>query len=461
MRPGLLNLASLKRERYRRRPVEWLDERLGEFAWSKQREILNSVRDNRRTVVRSCHGAGKSFISSRCAAWWLDTHEPGEAFVVTSAPTAPQVRAILWREIGRAHARGGLPGRVNQTEWFMPMDGGAREELVAFGRKPADTDPTAFQGIHARYVLVIFDEACGIPTDLWNAADSLISNDDSRILAIGNPDDPATEFAEVCKPGSGWNVVGISAHDTPAMTGEFVPEHVKPLLVGKTWVEEKLRRWGETNPLYRSKIMGEFPPTTDGGLFQPAWIRAAQERSLVASEPVELGVDVGAGGDRSVICVRRGPVARIISADTNPDTMQTCGHVIATLREQGAAVAKVDPIGVGRGVVDRASELGAPVFGVNVGEGAEDNEAFENLRAELYWGLRERFQDGAIDIDPDDDDLAAELLSLRFERSSRGRLKIESKIDMQKRGVHSPDRADALMLAFAKGYSGPAGSLFL
>lgn len=457
---GSLDLSKIRREQYRRDPCRWVDDVLGEFIWSKQREIMESVRDNRRTTVQSCHEAGKSFISSRIVSWWLETHEPGEAFVVTSAPTAPQVRAILWREIGRAHSRGKLAGRVNQTEWWLPVASG-KEEIVAFGRKPADTDPTAFQGIHAKYVLVVFDEAVGIPRELWDAADSLIANDLSRFLAIGNPDDPLSEFAAVCKPGSGWNTIKISAFDTPNLTGEPVPESLRHLLIGKTWIEEKQKKWGETNPLYRAKVLGEFPEVTDGGLIQPSWVSAAQLRTLEPREPVELGMDVGAGGDKSVVCLRRGPVARIIWDDQNPDTMQTCGRLIATLRETGAATAKVDPLGVGKGVADRAAELGAPVYGVNVGEAAEDREAFENLRAELYWNLRERFQDGDIDIDPNDDDLAAELLSLRFERSSRGRLKIESKIDMRKRGLSSPDRADALMLAFAKGYAGPTGSLFL
>lgn len=442
--------AEVQRRRWLADPSLWITERLGEFLWSRQRQILESVRDNRRTAVHSAHEVGKSFVAARAAAWWIDTHPPGEAFVVTSAPTFPQVRAILWREITRAHARGRLPGRVNQTEWFMPVPSGA-EELVGFGRKPSDVDPTAFQGIHARYVLVLFDEACGIPKALWDAADSLIANDTSSFLAIGNPDDPATEFGEVCKPGSGWNVIGISAFDSPNFTGEDVPESVKPLLIGRTWAEEKARKWGESNPLYIAKVLGQFPETADGGLIPPRLIADAQARwgSMESSGPVELGVDVGAGGDSTVICLRDGPNARIVAANKNPDTMQTTGLVIDTIRRHGAERAKVDPIGVGRGVVDRAKELRAPAYGVNVGAQAFDREAFANLRAELYWALRERFFDGDIAIPPDDDELASELVSLRFERTSRGQIRIEAKEDMQKRGLHSPDRADALVLAFA------------
>lgn len=450
--------AELQRRQWIGDPVSWLQGRLGEFAWSKQQDILRSVAAHRRTAVHSCHESGKSYIAARVAAWWIDTHKPGEAFVVTSATTGDQVKAVLWREIGRAQSKLGL-GRSNQTEWYLNVaqaNGMSREELVAIGRKPSDYNPTAFQGIHARFVLVIFDEAAGIPGgtsdqphSLWEAADSLIANDASRFLAIGNPDDPQSEFAEVCKPGSGWNVLGIDAFETPNFTGEYTPEAVKQVLIGKTWVEEKRKKWGEDNPLWLSKIRGQFPAKTVDGLIPTAWITAAQARTLPKGEPRELGVDVGAGGaGRNTVALREGPVVRIIRRDQESDTMQSCGNLLNDLRETGAERAKVDEIGVGRGLVDRATEQSAPVLGINVGLPARDKEAYENIRAEGYWLLRERFGEGSIDLDPQDDDLAAQLADLRFKRSSRGRIIIESKAEMRRRGKASPDDADSVMLAF-------------
>jgi hypothetical protein len=136
---------------------------------------------------------------SRLALWWIDVHPPGEAFVVTTAPTTPQVEAILWRYMGNAHKKGGLPGRITlDAKWYIG------NELVAYGRKPADYDPAAFQGIHARYVLVIIDEAGGVPKSIFDAVDALATNVDARVVAVGNPDDPASHFATICKPGSGW-----------------------------------------------------------------------------------------------------------------------------------------------------------------------------------------------------------------------------------------------------------------
>lgn len=109
-------------------PVKWVEDRMGGYLWSKQREVAYSVRDNKRTVVASAHAEGKSQVAAWLVGWWLDSHQPGQAFVLTTAPTFHQVRAILWRYINQMHMRGKLRGRVNQTEWHI---GG---ELVALGR---------------------------------------------------------------------------------------------------------------------------------------------------------------------------------------------------------------------------------------------------------------------------------------------------------------------------------------
>lgn len=455
--------ASLLRDEYLLDPVRWVQEVLQDTIWSKQKQILESVRDHRRTAVQSCHGAGKSFIAARVVAHWISTHPPGTARVVTTAPTGDQVKAILWQEIGRAHTAGNLIGRLNQTEWWILPPKSEREELVGIGRKPSDYAPDSFQGIHERYVLVVLDEASGIPSSLWEAADGLLSNDDCRLLSIGNPLDPTSEFANECKPGSGANVIRISAFDTPNFTGETITDRMKHRLVGRVWVEEKKRKWGEDNPLYISKVLGLFPQLSTDGLIPISWIQAAQERTLEPGIENELGVDVGGGSNKSVVCHRRGSVFRIIRRDHNPDTMQTLGNVMSDIQTTGATITRIDSVGIGWGMVDRAAEIGKDeslplivrkraqsIIGIKVGESSNDKENYANLRAEGYWGLRERFQDGDVDIDPNDDDLAAQLVALKYKRAGRGQILIESKEDMRKRGVLSPDDADALMLSQLK-----------
>jgi hypothetical protein len=113
---------------YRDDPVGFIELGTLGFVWSKQRQVCASVLAHRRTAVRSCHDTGKSFIASRIVAWWLSCHKPGEAFAISIAPTAHQVKGILWREINALHQMHRLPGRTNQTEWHIGR------ALVGIGR---------------------------------------------------------------------------------------------------------------------------------------------------------------------------------------------------------------------------------------------------------------------------------------------------------------------------------------
>lgn len=465
----LRNNAEIQRRIWARDPVAWARERLGAELWSKQREIVEAVRDHRHVAVRSSYDTGKSYVAGAVlACWWIDVHPPGEALVVSSATTEAQVKAILWHEIATSHARGRLGGRLNQTEWWMQDKYGV-EKMVGIGRKPADTNAVAFQGMHRKYVLTILDEASGIPVSLWDAAEGLIPNEYCRLLAIGNPEDPLSQFAEVCKSGSGWHSIRISAFDTPAFTGERVSQELLDVLVSRMWVEERKKRWGEDNPKYVSKVLGEFPEVSENCLILPGWVLAAQERTLAPMRPSELGVDVGAGGDKTVIAHRRGGVVRIVSRERQPNTMLACGNVVKAIQQCGAEIAKVDEIGVGKGLVDRAREQHYNVIGINVGKAADratkrkgrrevdehdEAETFLNRRAQGYWHLRELFMLGEVDIDPLDEELAAQLVDIKYERLSNGTIKIESKEEMKRRkrargaDGESPDEADAVMLAF-------------
>jgi hypothetical protein len=167
--------------------------------------MAQSVVDNRYSAFKASHDVSKSHTMSRLALWWIDVHPPGEAFVVTTAPTTPQVEAILWRYMGNAHKKGGLPGRITlDAKWYIG------NELVAYGRKPADYDPAAFQGIHARYVLVIVDEAGGVPKAIFDAVDALAG----RPLALDPDGDRPT----------------VARFDVPALGHATHPRLLRPLI---------------------------------------------------------------------------------------------------------------------------------------------------------------------------------------------------------------------------------------
>lgn len=241
--------AAERTERWSKTPVQWAQDRLGLTPWSKQREIMESVRDYRKTVVRSAHSTGKSFCAAMTVAWWLDAHPPGTAFVVSSAPTAAQVRAILWRYIRRMHKENGLPGRVNQTEWLID------EELVAFGRKPADADESAFQGIHSPYVLCVLDEAChDDQTDVmtesgWKRFADLKPTD--RLLTM----DPSTHEARyrtpvrlIAKPYTG----AMRQYQSDGVNFCVTPDH-----------DMYVRAWSRgKKTVFRREQAGQFPSNT-------------------------------------------------------------------------------------------------------------------------------------------------------------------------------------------------------
>lgn len=458
-------------------PVLWVRKRLKEHVWSKQREILESIRDNRYTAVQSCHGTGKSFITARAVAWWLDTRPPGEAFAVTTAPTAAQVSAILWREIGKAHKKGQLRGYI--TQGSIPAWKLADGEMIGYGRKPADYDQAAFSGIHSRYPIIAIDEACGVPQSLFTAVDSLATNENSRVIAIGNPDDPSAFFEKICRPGSGWNVIHIDALCSPLFTEdavnalgedgepkypelidlmaeagvpystEAVPEDLADMLVSPMWVWERIKRWGITSPIFMAKVRGLFPDIGEDILITPRMIREAGERSLAGGQWKVLACDVARfGSDRTVIATRSGPVARVVADFTQLDTVEVAKKVAGRAKQLKVDEIRVDGVGIGGGVVDQLSASGIETIDMQAGgepDGA-DAHLFANARAQWFWGLRTRFENEDIDLDPADEDLAAQLGSIRYKFDSKGRILIESKADMKKRGLPSPDRADAIML---------------
>lgn len=450
-------------------PAGWVRATTGEHLWSKQVEILQALHDHRRVAVKAAHGPGKSFSAARAVAWWLDVHPPLEAFAATTAPTDPQVKAILWREITRAHRKGRLKGRVTlDAQWKIG------DELVAYGRKPADHDEHGFQGIHARFVLVVLDEACGIPTPLWTATDTLVTNEDSRILAIGNPDDPTSEFAKICQGApddgtsgrsrDGWWVITISVFDTPNFTDEQVPSELRHYLPSATWVEERRRKWGEGSPLWVSKVEGRFPEDAQDGVVPWSWVKRCQGEQATRRigelrVPVRLGVDVGAGGDETVIRAIAG--GRVMGGTgegvwrlNTSDSERIVDEVILAIRTVDATSVKVDVIGVGFGVVGSlrrrvVKEIPWPVavHAVNVAEAADDPTRFVNLRAEIWWNVgREWCQDGAWDLSEVDDDTLDELTAPKY-LEKNGRVQVESKDEIRKRIDRSTDNADALLLA--------------
>jgi len=420
-----------------------------------------------------------SMIASVASAWWLDTHPPGEAIVVSTAPTYAQVNKILWEEIRKHHRR--ASARAESDERFTPLVGYVTQsdewkldngEIIGFGRKPSDHNIHAFQGIHRRYVLVVIDEACGVAPALWTAVEAITTTGDARILAIGNPDDPDTEFGRVCTSESQadlWNRITISAFDTPNFTDEQVPALLRDVLVQREWVEDRRKAWGEDDPRYQSKVLADFPDNAVSSLFGAQVLANGFDLADERGEgPLFLGVDPARyGDDTTAVCARRGSVAWVQDSWKGMDTTSSARRVLGIacdLRtdDDEEVEVRVDAVGLGAGVVDAAMAMIAAeptryrgltvIEMIGSARAAEEDgtpvAGYGNARALWYDRTRQYMLNG-VQKAVMHDQLYEELQGVRF-KYSNDRLYIESKDDIRKRtGGSSPDFADAFVYACA------------
>jgi hypothetical protein len=414
-----------------------------------------------------------SMIASVLACWWVSTKPPGQAIVVSTAPTYAQVNKILWEEIRKHHSNASrgqypMPGRVTQADEWKLGDG----QIVGFGRKPAKGDRHSFHGIHRRYVLALLDEACGVPEEIWTGVEAITTNIGCRILAIGNPDDRNTDFGKnFTEPKTShlWHRISIPASSTPNFTGEPVPRLLNEVLVSRDWVAERKDDWGEKDPRYISKVLAEFPEQSMSSLFSPSLVADAVDEPPTPSlySVLRLGVDVARfGSDKTVVASYSGVTAQIEESWSGTDTVSSAHKVLQIaerLKDERKAPwveIRVDAVGLGAGVVDtlnaRAMLLPEPWFTVYEMHGSATPPAdvggsvygFYNARAYWFEQLRQKMRNGSVKL-VDEDELISDDLKMVFYSIKNGRLLIASKEDMRKEYGKSPDFADAIAYAVA------------
>lgn len=405
-----------------------------------------------------CIPTHNSRLSATLVNWWVDTHPVDDTTVVTTATNWKQVRNVLWKEIPRVKAVAGIRGKVNADATWKMDD---RQDPIAFGMKPDDKDESGFQGVHDQYVLVIMDEAGGISKEIFTAADAITTNKYARILAIANPNDPSCYMAEVYKremrlkpEERSWNIIQFGAYDTPNFTGEVVPVEVATRLVQVDWVEARKKEWGEDDPRFVARVLGEFPDVSDDGLFNMGRVMQSME-AYDTSEPDEgmpitIGVDVARyGSDSSVIVSNQGGYIRIhgrYQGLNGPELARKVGELAV---EMGAVEIRIDAIGVGASVLDSIYNFVPPtisVVGIHGNAKSGDSTKWYNYRAAMYDQFAKAVADGRVHL-PDDDELHNEIASIKYEYRGSALL-IESKENMRKRGIKSPDVLDAVIYAY-------------
>ena len=429
-----------KTERFRKRiqqdPVFFIEEVLGNPLWDKQKEIVEAVRDHKEVAVRSCHASGKSYVSGRIVHWYLNAYK--NSVVITTAPTFRQVKEVLWREI-----KGSCSGKKIYPDKAI-LDTAINISPQHFALGLSTDKPDQFQGFHSPHLMVLIDEASGIDPLIEEAIDGLTPE---KIVRIGQPLSNEGRFADSFRHPD-IKKMRISAFDCPNVSSGEV---VIPGLITAEDVEKFKIRYGEDSDVYRVRVLGEFPSQDADSLISIDDVVNAQNRTVKVPPHFEkrMGVDVARyGDDSSVICVRQ--MEKVIRKERfyGMDTMQIAGLVLKIAKEEYVKPENIfiDVIGVGAGVVDRLRHQGWNVNEVNVANSPQDKENFVNLRAELYAkNVKDWLQ--TADLPQDDDWL--ELASIKYKFNSSGKLQLEKKEDMKKRGLDSPDVADSLMLTFA------------
>lgn len=425
-------------------PVFFHREILGEgLTWEKQTEIITAPLTHRRIVVKGGHNVGKGYAIATVGLWFLYSGGPG-SILVTTAPTGRQIKTLLWGEIRRKwiHSKMRLDGQLDMLQLKMDDDWYA----VGF----STDEPYNVSGYHAKRVMVIIDEAQGIADEIMNEMEGLVSGDECWLILAGNPMRASGRFYDDFKDPA-YKKITLSCLDHPNVkTGKTI----FPGMVSREWVEERKRKWGEKSPLYQAKVLGEFPEQDTSYIIHLDWVEKAKETRLKAEGLVEAGLDIAEmGSDETVLIIRQGKKVLAREVWSHKDLMETCGLVVNLIKKYGVKVLMADKVGIGSGVVSRLKELNpCDIIGVSASERAKDPEQFFSKRDELWIGLADRFKAGEIDcsaLNPDDE-LFSQITSIKeLPVNSKGQRKIESKDDMRRRGLPSPDRGDALCLAFA------------
>jgi len=403
-----------------------------------QEEILEAVWGNKYVAVRSCNGAGKSLLAARTTLLFLLAWPDSK--VITTAPTYRQVREVLWGELSRQYHTSKYPigGELTTTELRLG-DG-----WVALGL--STDDQSRFLGHHAENILIVQDESGGISNDIDEACRSLMTSQGSKLLKIGNPIEPSGHFYDAFLESSPFKKIHISAYRTPNVKAGKV---IYPRLVTKDWMDERIAEYGKDSPWVQCYVHGEFPQQGSDNLIPLSDVLAAVNKKVAPSPYMAFGCDVARyGDDFSVIFLYDRGTAKLLSNSNGKSTMETAGQLLSYYESQRCVIS-IDDVGVGGGVSDRLIEQikdKTHIFRFIANERAVRPDKYANRTAEAWCYLRDELKAGALSI-PEDEELKAQLIGRKYYFKSNGTIELESKDEMKRRGLRSPDKADALAMA--------------
>lgn len=451
-----------------------------EHLWEKQIEILEELnKPPHRVLCAASHAVGKSFISA-CYVLFTFFCFP-DSITITTAPTQRQVEDVLWRQIRSLNIidpklfRGQHKPRLEISKtWY------------AMGFTPNSGD--ALQGIHPKSgtMTIVFDEAVGIPREIWEACNGL-DNDDVRWLCIFNPTETTCQaFVEWQDPRSHWKNITISGMEHPNIEAELLGlPPIVPGAIRLNHYNDLLVKWSEPvqgtphatdvewppksgiflrpNTLAQSRCLGQFPIVSLDTVWNAQSIDTAltAQQEVDANLPIEIGVDVARkGDDYSVICVRRGNCCLDLQRRNGLLTQELFGEIKNTVRNiaideginEKSILIKVDVTGIGWGVFDMLYAENYNAIDIDFGSRAIEYDKYPNKRCELHFQAAEKAQHRQLDLTRIDKELhpfiRKQALGMQYEFDGKGRRQLESKKTTKAKLKMSPDDLDAIALAF-------------
>lgn len=424
-----------KIKEHRESPSLFAKEALDMRPTPQQEELFSAIaKPGAHVAVRSGHGTGKSTALAVLALWFLCTHDDAKA--PCTAPTGHQMDDILWPEVMKWHSQlhPFYAQNIRVTSEKIIVLNSPSFAVKRTGRKE---NPEALQGFHATNLLFLIDEASGIPEQIFEVAEGALSTPDARVLMTGNPTRTTGYFHRAFhRDRDMWVRLHFSSEDSPR--------------VAKKYVTDMEKKYGRDSDIFRVRVLGDFPSASVVQLIPTDIVEQALGKQLTADQyqhaPKVLGVDVAwYGDDRSAVFLRQGLRSQLLGQWRGVDNMTLAG-LVAQFEEEHQTDATFIDVGWGTGVIDRLRQLGHSPVPVNFGGKAKKANRYFNLRAEIWCEMKEWLEAGG--ILPSIDDLKDDLVAPEYGFTSTGKIQLESKEDIKKRGLASPDLADALALTF-------------
>lgn len=420
---------------WRESPYQFCIDCLGVTPTGQQKSALDALTGGLgRVAIKSGHGTGKSTLMSWLGLWgitcWNDIKIP------VTAPTLHQLKDILIPEFTKWGNRL-LPlwrDALQVTNESVKYAESAGFIALRTGRRE---NPEALQGFHAEKLIFLIDEASGVDDRVFEVAQGALSTEGAIVVMTGNPTRNSGYFWDAFgKNRDSWDRITFSCLDSP--------------LVSSSYIETMQREYGEDSDIYRVRVLGEFGVRGERQLIDTVLAEQAAGKHLREDmyrfAPVVLGVDVAMfGGDRSVIMLRQGLMSKILFEIRGIEPVDLASQVVRFEEEYKADGVIVDSIGIGQGVISALTQMNKRPISFNSALKATD-ESCSNMRSQVWRDMRDWLKDGgAIE---NNSDLVADLTGPEYSYNTSGKLVLERKEDMKKRGVPSPDLADALAMTF-------------